>query len=759
MGASQGVSGYVVKTGKPQIINNVKTYPRYIKYFDEVQSELCVPLKHKEKVIGVIDIESEKLNAFNERHLKLVQNLAAFASIAIENARAYEESEQWASHLQAIQRLALELNKTLDVKFLANKVVSGLRKVISADDCRFYILNEETKELIPLAQKGSSQAYKFPSLEVLRLKVGEGITGVVAKTGKPLAIPDAKIHPHSKLIPGTKDIDESMLICPLIFENKVKGVISLSKLGLNRFSEGDLRLLMIFSSHAAIALENAKLYEVRMSQLNEIHKLKDFNENIVNSLDEGIWIEDKNGVATFVNPQLARITGLNCQDLAGQHWSKIFAPRFHNIIRNETEKRFQGISSRYEAALLNKDGEEVPILISAIPLFSDEGIEGVLAAITDISELKKMEMKMVRSARLGALGEMAGGVAHDFNNILGAILGRVQLLMRKTTDPNILNGLKIIEKASIDGGETVRRVQNFTRVRTFEKFVMISINELLHDAVTMTQARWKEFAEATGIKIKIEEHYSPVPNLAGNPSELREVFTNLIINAVDALPQGGTIGIETGYFDNQISISISDDGVGIPKEIIDKIFDPFFTTKGVRGTGLGLSVSYGIISRHHGDILVKSTVGKGSVFTIMLPVVKADKEEDKSELVSFISSPKLKVVVIDDEEHLRDLLADILGVDGHSVFTAPGGKEGLELVEQHNPDIVFTDLGMPYISGWEVVKAVKERNSGTPVVMVTGWGDQLDKKKITEMKVDAVIAKPFQVNQIIETLQKVVLRK
>ena len=752
---NQGITGTVASTGKPIIVPDVKQDSRYLEVMPQVKSSLCVPLKHKDKIIGVIISSSSRLNAYNQRHLDLLTSLANLAAVAIANASAYEQVEQWAARQAAIQKLGSNLNKILDVDTLANTVVNELKQVLEYDDCRFYILDEKKQELVALAHLGSEATeYQYPSLEVLKVKVGEGITGHVAKTGISELVPNATIHPHGITIPGTEDVDESMLLSPMVFENKVLGVISLSKLGLNQYTEDHLRLLNIFTDHAAIALENASLYEEKIARLDEIQRLKDFNEAIVKGLEEGIFIEDADGYITFVNPKMTEILECQNNEIIGKHWSEFIANRFHTIASQETTKRKQGVSSRYEAAMINKNGREIPVFISARPMYQKKEIVGVLVAVTDISLLKEMELKMIRSARLGALGEMAGGVAHDFNNVLGAILGRVQLLLRVVHAPELREGLQIIEKAALDGAETVKRIQDFTRTRTDERFIPLNINELVNDAVSMTSSRWKEDADAEGVVFNIKTNLGQIPQNIGNPHELREVLTNMIINAIDALPHGGNITIETSCDGENIILKVKDDGVGIPQECIDKIFDPFFSTKGVSGTGLGLSVSYGIIARHQGEIVVDSAPGKGSLFIVTLPVTQTPPETEIQEAVQTDEMPKLKLVVIDDDPMLRKLLADILQYDGHEVKIAASGAEGLKAVELYKPDIVFTDLGMPHMSGWEVVQSLKSKYPQMPVVMITGWGDQLGREKLVQSKVDAVIAKPFKIDQIQKVLSE-----
>lgn len=722
-----------------------------------IVSNLAAPFIKNDRMIGILNLYSkENPRNFTTHEINLARAFADQATIAIVNARQYEESERWARHLAFIQKLGSDLNKFLDVKEIAQKVVIELGNVIDTDDCRLYILSPNSIDLIPMAHWFQVDDYKIDDIGVLKTEIGVGITGLTAQNGKPEIVPDANKHPGAITIPGTTDIDESMLLAPIVFENKVKGIISLSKLGLNQFTEGHLRLLKIIADETAIALENAALYQEKSLQLSEIQRLKDFNQAIVEGLEEGVMLEDDRGHITYINPKMEELSGFSYREILGKHWSELFSHKSYDLALEETKKRRFGLSSRYEALIVHKSGDEKPMFISARPIFSDGKLVSVLSAFSDIGELKKLEMKMVKNARLSALGEMSGGVAHDFNNVLGAILGRVQLIQRRISDPEVAEGLKVIEKAALDGAETVKRIQNFTRTRTGEQFTAIDLNEIIEDAISITRSRWKEEMEAKGLVIRIDKDLQSLPTTAGNPGELREVFTNLIFNAIDAMPDGGFIRFTSFCKNNNIYISVEDNGSGIDKELIDKIFDPFFTTKGVKGNGLGLSVSYGIITRHQGEIIVKSTVGHGSVFTIKIPVVQsyyvipAPKEKPERKPCS------LKIVVIDDDAALRNLLAEILEISGHFVLKAATGMEGLEIVKRENPHIVFTDLGMPSMSGWDVVKEVRLLFPDKPVVMVTGWGEQLDKEKLKKFGVDTIIAKPFQIDKINETVRSLI---
>src|SRR5690242_12721744 len=239
-----------------------------------------------------------------------------------------------------------------------------------------------------------------------------------------------------------------------------------------------------------------------------------------------------------------------------------------------------------------------------------------------ITEQERIREQFSQMEKLSALGELASGVAHDFNNTLAGILGRAQLLQRTTDPEKIKRGLDIIIKTAEDGAKTVKRIQDFARQRRDHNFELVSVDQILTDASEITRPRWKNCAEAASIHIALDRQIQSHAMVMGDDSELREVLVNMVFNAIDAMPEGGTLRLATEVANDSVVITIADTGVGMYPEVRSKIFDPFFTTKGKAGLGLGLAVSFGIIRRHGGNIEVESHYGKGTEFRITLPVAK-----------------------------------------------------------------------------------------------------------------------------------------
>src|SRR3989440_9422960 len=358
-----------------------------------------------------------------------------------------------------------------------------------------------------------------------------------------------------------------------------------------------------------------------------------------------------------------------------------------------------------------------------------------------IAEQKRIREQFSQIEKMSALGELASGVAHDFNNTLAGILGRAQLLL-ETKDPvKTEKGLNIIIKTAKDGAKTVKRIQDFARQRRDHDFQLVDVKQLLLDAGEITRPRWKNRAEAANIHINLDLECDCGALIMGDESELREVFVNLVFNAVDAMPHGGVLTLAAKEIDGLVEISVRDTGTGMTEETRLRIFDPFFTTKDKLGMGLGLAVSYGIIRRLEGTVDVVSQVGVGTIFRIRLPIVKCPMQAQPGlDFVSNHPSPskssQTRILVVDDEEYVRDLLRDILEKEGCEAVVAEGGHQALSLFENGNFDAVFTDVGMPDMNGWELSRAVRKRNSNIPVAVITGWGEAVGSHERQAARVD-----------------------
>jgi len=343
---------------------------------------------------------------------------------------------------------------------------------------------------------------------------------------------------------------------------------------------------------------------------------------------------------------------------------------------------------------------------------------------------------------LRILGEMAGGAAHDVNNALAVVLGQAQLGQVAESVLEARGHFAAIERASRDCASMVRRLQEFARNSRRPRVVGdVDLAALARETLELTRPTWKDGAQRRGASIRtVLDLPAPVP-VKADAGALRQVVTNLILNALDAMPAGGTLSLKAWSDGKHAQLSVSDTGAGMSEDTLSRVFEPFFTTKREEGTGLGLAVSKRIIHEYDGDIRVTSRPGLGSVFTISLPCADQTAEARPTEPATSLQRA-LRVLLIDDEPQVREVLIRMLRLDGHQAVAASTASEGLDLLEQESFDLVMTDLGLPDMPGWQLARAAKDGDRHVPVILVTGWTEDGDRPAPVE-GVDAVLAKPF----------------
>ena len=420
------------------------------------------------------------------------------------------------------------------------------------------------------------------------------------------------------------------------------------------------------------------------------------------------------------------------------------------------EKRIQEQDRRHREELERRVEERTAELKAA-----NERLE------TEIADRKKAEEMLLHTERLKAVGELASGAAHNFNNLLQIIIGASQLaaLNLQSGDlAKVKTNLQQILESSESGSETVRRLQSFTSVckpDMSHKNSVFDLCDVVRPAAELTKPWWKTNTEKQGIRVDLNLSLNAGCLVMGNRHEIFEVVVNLIKNAAEALPKGGLIHVECYNNGSQVVLKVHDSGIGIPQDMIPRLFIPFFTTKMAAGAGLGLATSQTMIKHHGGAIDVESSEGKGSTFTVTLPKA-TEHPETTAPSLSIENDRVLRILAIDDVETILDLVAETLSALNHSVYTARSGAEGVQVFRDQQVDVVICDLGMPGMTGWDVGKQIGEicRDRGipkTPFVLLTGWGEEIkDSLRMHESGVDKVVAKPFEIPQLLRLLREVV---
>jgi signal transduction histidine kinase/ActR/RegA family two-component response regulator len=382
-------------------------------------------------------------------------------------------------------------------------------------------------------------------------------------------------------------------------------------------------------------------------------------------------------------------------------------------------------------------------------------------------DLRQSQQAIMQQERLRALGEMASGIAHDINNAISPVALYTESLLER--EPNLSERargyLGTIQTAIEDVAKTVARMREFYRPREAELVLArVGCNRLVDQVINLTRARWSDLPQQRGVVIQLHTELSEdLPDIMGSEVEIRDALTNLIFNAVDAMPEGGTLTLRTrvtasarqagGAAQRQVHVEVGDTGIGMDDETRRRCLEPFYTTKGERGTGLGLAMVYGMVQRHSADLDIESAVRRGT--TVRLTFAVADDSIVTAAGGPRLqqSAPRLRILLVDDDPMLIKSMRDILEQDGHVVTVADGGQKGIEAFRDalaHGTpfSLVITDLGMPYVDGRKVAEAVKRAAAHTPVVLLTGWGKRLLAENDIPAHVDRVLSKPPRLAEV-----------
>ena len=378
-----------------------------------------------------------------------------------------------------------------------------------------------------------------------------------------------------------------------------------------------------------------------------------------------------------------------------------------------------------------------------------------------LEELRETQDQIIQQERLRALGTMASGIAHDFNNSLFPIVAFSDLLLR---NPERLEDqekarefIEVISKSAESASGVVGRLNQFYRARAEdEAFSQLDLNALVLEVVEMTKPRWKDQAQANGGTTAVDTDLRGDETVSGDRSELRNVLTNLIFNAVDAMPDGGTITIRTAREGDRHVVEVSDTGVGMTDEVRRQCLEPFFTTKDLGGTGLGLSMVHGVVQRHKGVLEIESRTGVGTTFKILLPATESSKSEVAESASQDALIAGLRVLVVDDDRIILTAIVESLNEKGHTAVAARSGREALERFSAGEFDAVVIDRAMPDMNGDEVATSIKSVAPDTPIVMATGFGEMMTTAGETPEGVDLILSKPFTAETLAVALGKLV---
>jgi len=794
-----GVTGKAALSGEALFIEDYRNHADVIRFALEegLESLAVIPLKLRDKIYGTLNIAWKERHPFTPFEKNLIRSIGQIISSAMERTYLYTENAKRLEEQKTLYAISQEIASRLELKVILQRIMESALGLLGVEAGEITLWDNRKMSYVVAIVKGLPETLIGTEL----LPAMGGIVGEICSKKVPVLYEDYEHHPDR-----LKELDshhfKGVVGVPLIVRHMIIGTMVVGTSDPQKhFQQNEIDLLFNFAHHAGIAIGNAQLYEDSLAKIKQLTTLHEIGTTLSSTLDLDELLRktleilrDRWGYASctilFLDKEKKE---LFIKHVLGKDYDEVKEIRFmvgvdglvgwvaktgEALYVPDVSKDPRYISGspegKSEAVFPLKIREEVigilDIQSHVLDGFDEEELKVLSSFAGQVSisienarlfsdlkqtfqDLRQAQDQVVQAEKLKALGEMASGVAHDFNNVLAVILGNIQLLLHQLDSlrgEEIRDRLKAIERSSKDGAETVRRIQEFTGVRRDKEFSSLDMNEIVKEVITVTQPRWKDQAQSKGIQIELRTSFEQVPPVQGNSSELREVLTNMIFNAVDALPRGGTLSFSTGLEGDWVVAKVADTGIGMAEEVKRRVFDPFFTTKGVTSSGLGLSVSYGIIKRHGGEILIETLPGEGTTFIIRLPRGLGELPLPKKEAPPAQGAKGAQILVIDDDDSVRDILSQMLKAKGHRVVAASGGEEGIEQFKNGTFDLVFTDLGMPKVSGWEVGKAIKEINPRIPVAMITGWGMELNRAKMSESGIDLVISKPFDFDRVLK---------
>lgn len=633
------------------------------------------------------------------------------------------------AQLEGLHETGKALLSTLDLDTLIEIVLKRLIQVAHLDRAGVFLLDESLSYLTLVNAVGVEKE-ALDRLKGYKVSIGKerNILARSAREKRSFFLADdqiAALNPENPLIKVFKP--SSFILVPLLARGETMGLlVGDSKQG-RTFSKTDQNFISSFANQIAMALENASLYK-------KLRESEQMYREIVENSQEGIWVLDERGVIRFANRALAHqighedLTGMSVYDLVAEDGKK----KFLDLIReNLDEKSVLG-----EVSFKKYDGGILPALASIVPLFSGKNYRGSLIMVTDLTDRKRMEARLLRSQKLEAVGTMAGGIAHDFNNLLTGILGYAQLLKAGLEDGSApMRYADGIEKSSQRAAELIRQLLAFSRGTKPEDAGPVNLNAVIEETVSLIQ---RSLPEKITTKLVLKPD---IADIYANATQIQQAILNLIFNARDAMPDGGTITITTQEASpaailkrfpaslteaqRYVQLSIADEGIGIAHDLMDRIFDPFFTTKGVgKGTGLGLAMVYGIVRNRGGHIHVGSRPGKGATFDIFLPSREVQERPEVQPSPSEAPSGEEGILVVDDEELVRDIASEILTSRGYRVFSAKDGFDAVHTFSAIGPsaiDLVIMDIAMPQLDGIEASRRIRAIAPQQKILFSSGY--------------------------------------
>jgi PAS domain S-box-containing protein len=642
------------------------------------------------------------------------------------------------AEIQALEEIAEAALTVSDPDALLGKMVEVVAGVFGADAVAILLLDDTGREL-----RGRVGTGLGGDVRRVSMPADSGEAAIALATQAPLLIPDGAAADPRVANPAVRAGGfRSLMVGPLIVGGTAIGVLEVAGRARQLDPRVD-RLLRIVADRIAVTMEHARL----RAETNEL-------ADVVRRIGEGVILTDGDDAVVFANRAFAEMAGVAAESLRGRRWTDLLANSqdVTALTRQMRRSSWQG-----EVLLLTGAGDPRPVLVSLSTTTAADGQMRRIGVFRDVSREHELRFRLIREQKFRTLGSLAAGVAHNINNRLTPVLGWTEMLLERLAadEPierdELVHALRVINQGAADSVETVRRLQDYSRPARVRGPEGVQLRDVLEQLLALTRPQWDNEAARRGIRYEIDLKAEPAPMILAVASEIREALLNILENALAAMPGGGRLTLHVRGEDDRAVVSIVDTGRGMSPEVQRLAFEPFFTTRASEGgSGLGLSLAQEIIHRYRGSITVSSREGEGTTFTLSFPAISAEAVR----LPAFLPSLEpLRVLAVEDEPEVLDVVRAMLVAAGHTVVSAASGREALELFEHEPVDVVVTDLGMPGMTGLALAQELKRRRP-VPVVLLTGWADELESEATPH--IDVLMAKPITRERLLSGLAQAV---
>lgn len=734
-------------------LNDLDEPPSVIEKLREVPiaAFTCLPLYVREEALGVLFINYSEPHLFTSSEKHLLSIFADQAAAALLNARVSQREQLARSFAESLARSSRLISSHLELDEVLQTIITEASEALKTPMCSITLIDKDEKHMETVAGKGLQ-----PESLLVKLELGKGFVGTVAATGQLWKEYDIALLPEfENNLVRLRENWHAGIALPIKVggtQGRVIGVLCTYDHLPRNFKAVEIAYLEGLADMAAVAITNAQNFAA-------LKRERDMYQALLENANDPIFLlHPGSGGILDANRRATECTGYSYEELLKLPVLQLYPPEEHlklNLLYHHSLEANVRLTPIVDQIMMcRKDGTVFPASYSAqLVQVGEEQI--IIQIVRDMSERRAFEQQLVRHEQLRVLGQLASGVAHDFNNLLTGILGVSELLLKGVPDKE-RHLLQMLRQSALDGAQMVRRVQLLGPGHPGSEFSAVELNDLLNDVIELTRSRWRDEAHQRGAIIEVEVETEALPLINGNASELREVLTNLVLNAVDAMPNGGRLTLSTSQREEEAWLLVEDNGTGMSDETQRHLFEPFYTTKPKDGHGLGLSVSNSIIARHNGTIEVKSRLGVGSRFIIKLPLTLT--AQAKTETDDPLVTKPLRILAVDDQPNLLYILTRILETDHHTVVSTTSGHEAVRIFtdQPDDFDLVFTDLSIADLNGWEVARSIKAVRPNVPIVLVTGWGGDFDPAMIAAHGLAEVVQKPYRLSDVQAAILRVV---